>query len=145
DVFGNRNEKNVYTPATGWVTTGYAPEGWNPALPAPVGLENFNSWAVLNADGSLRSRNILGDKVDQLLARVDQTGATNPAGVYWILTDHLNSVRGILDSTGAIADAIKYDSYGNIDVSSELDPTYRGLYAWTGREIDVETNLQYNR
>src|SRR5207302_7499929 len=40
-------------------------------------------------------------------------------------------------------DAIAYDGYGNI--TSETDPAYRGRYAWTGREIEVETGLQYNR
>src|SRR5262249_43524032 len=40
-------------------------------------------------------------------------------------------------------DAIGYDAFGNI--ISETDSTKRGRYAWTGRELDTETGLQYNR
>jgi RHS repeat-associated protein len=54
-------------------------------------------------------------------------------------------VRGVLDSSGAFLDALSYDANGNIDTGSELDNTQRGHYAWTGREFDVETQLQYNR
>lgn len=42
-----------------------------------------------------------------------------------------------------VQDAITYDAWGNI--TGETNPSARGLYAWTGREIDVETGLQYNR
>ena len=45
----------------------------------------------------------------------------------------------------AVKDSIQYDAFGNIDTSTELDSAYRGRYAWTGRELDVETGLQYNR
>ena len=34
---------------------------------------------------------------------------------------------------------------GNIDTGTELDTGDRGRYAFTGREFDVETQLQYNR
>ena len=41
------------------------------------------------------------------------------------------------------ADALTYDAYGNI--LTETDASQRGRYAWTGRELDAETGLQYNR
>jgi RHS repeat-associated protein len=47
------------------------------------------------------------------------------------------------NNTGAVQDAITYDSYGNI--TNQTNPAYLGRYAWTGREFDVETDLQYNR
>ena len=40
-------------------------------------------------------------------------------------------------------DGIAYDAFGNI--TSETNTANRGLYAWTGRELDAETGLQYNR
>jgi len=40
-------------------------------------------------------------------------------------------------------DEIDYDAFGNI--VSETSPANRGLYAYTGREFDVETQLQFNR
>ena len=49
----------------------------------------------------------------------------------------------ILDGDGHVLDALTYDAYGNI--LTETDPTQRGRYAWTGRELDAETGLQYNR
>jgi RHS repeat-associated protein len=39
-------------------------------------------------------------------------------------------------------DTLKYDGFGNI--ISETNSAYRGRYAWTGRELDVEDGLQYN-
>ena len=117
--------------------TRFAYDGFNPAKPPPVGTENFDVFAVLDGSSSLTSRNLHGDKVDQPLARIDGSTA------YWPLGDHLGSVRKIIDNTGAVKDAIVYDAYGNI--VSETDSTKRGMYSWTGREIDVETGLQYNR
>ena len=74
---------------------------------------------------------------------MDQTGASNPNGAYWLLLDRLNSTRDVLDGTGALVDALAYDGFGKIK-AGEIDSTYRGGYAWTGREIDVETDLQWN-
>ena len=117
--------------------TRFAYDGWNPGKPVPVGTENFDIWGVLDGGSSLTSRNLHGDRVDQPFARID---STTP---YWNLTDNLGSVRKVIDNTGVVKDAIVYDAFGNI--VSETDSTKRGLYSWTGREIDVETGLQYNR
>ena len=50
----------------------------------------------------------------------------------------------VLDSGGNIKDALVYDAYGNITYEADVTGTYRGEYAWTGRQLDVETGLQYN-
>ena len=34
--------------------------------------------------------------------------------------------------------------YGNITYEADVTGTYRGEYAWTGRQLDVETGLQCN-
>jgi RHS repeat-associated protein len=115
----------------------YAIDGWNPAKQAPVGLEDFDVFAETNGIGSLTTRYVRGDNVDQLFGRVDATG------VNWTLTDHLGSVRDVIGNNGTVKDSIAYDAYGNI--TSETNAANRGLYAWTGRELDVETGLQYNR
>ena len=142
DVFGNRVETDVTISGTTTVTK-FAIDGWNPAKSNPVGNEDYDVWADLNGDGSLATRYLRGDNVDQLLGRVDVIGGTGTG--YWTLTDNLGSVRDVIDNTGTIKDSLQYDSFGNIDTSPELDPTYRGRYAYTGREFDVETQLQYNR
>jgi RHS repeat-associated protein len=140
-LFGNRNEKDV-TDGSGTTVTRFALDGWNPANPAGVGTENFNVLADLDGSSSLITRYLHGDKVDQLLARID---LGSPNATYWTLTDRLGSVRDVLDNGGVIKDSLRYDGFGNIDLASETNAAFRGRYAWTGREIDVETGLQYNR
>jgi RHS repeat-associated protein len=107
----------------------------------PLGTENFDVWADLDANGSLITRYMHGDAIDEILARVDVAGAHT--GAFWYLTDDLGSTRAILDNTGVVKDAITYNAYGGI--TAETDSSYRGRYAWTGREIEVEVGLQYNR
>ena len=57
--------------------TKFAYDGWNPATPATVGNENFSVWADLSATGSLTTQYLYGDKVDQIIARVDSSGNAN--------------------------------------------------------------------
>jgi RHS repeat-associated protein len=140
DVFGNRSQKSVDNDGSGGgsaVVTRFAYDGWNPAKPPPIGLENFDIWGVFNGESSLTSRNFHGDRVDQPLAFVKSANA------YWYLTDQLGSIRKVLDNTAVVKDAIAYDGYGNI--TSETDPTKRGLYSHTGRERDEETRLNNHR
>ena len=86
----------------------------------------------------MTSRQLQGDGIDQHLAWVTS------GGQYWYLTDHLGSTRDVVDSSGTLKDSVAYDAYGNI-IGTELNPSYRGMYAWTGRQVDLETGLQYNR
>ncbi len=141
DAFGNRLETDVWTAATGTVVTKFALDGWNPAKGTPVGNENWDVVADLDGSGSLTTRYLRGDVVDQLLARLDKTGSTLTP--YGYLTDNLGSIRTVLDGNGHVVDSITYDAFGNI--TAETNAGERGRYAWTGRELDVETGLQYNR
>jgi RHS repeat-associated protein len=59
------------------------------------------------------------------------------------LPDRLGSLREVLDKDGVLKDALAYDGFGNI--TSESDPTWGGRYKYTGREWDVELELQYSR
>jgi RHS repeat-associated protein len=139
DALGNEAERDDYPTGTGSpVVTRYEVDGWNPALAGSTGNSRFNVFADLDGSNALQTRYVHGDKIDQLLARIDGAG-----NAYWTLTDRQGSVRDALDNTGTVKDAINYDAFGNI--ISESSSTYRGSYAWTGRELDVETDLQYNR
>jgi RHS repeat-associated protein len=144
DVFGNRVEKTVdddrVAPSSP-VVMRFAIDGWNPAKPTPVGNENFDVFADLNGSNELLTRYMRGDEVDQLFGRVDKDDSTLSG--YSYLTDHLGSIRDIIDNTGAVKDSLTNDAFGN--ATSETDASYRGRYAWTGREMDTETGLQYNR
>jgi len=140
DAFGNRTEKIVDADGAGGgaaVTTKFAIDQWNPAKPSPIGTENADVWGDAVGGSSLTTRYVRGDVVDQLLARIDGSTAR------WYVTDHLGSIRKVLDNSGVVKDAITYDAWGNI--LTETDANERGRYAWTSREIDVETALQYNR
>ncbi len=79
--------------------------------------------------------------------RVRQIDAMEPEAVLrdvGFLSSAGAAVRDVLDNSGNVKDAITYDGWGNI-LSGETNPAYRGNYAWTGRMLDVETGLQYNR
>jgi RHS repeat-associated protein len=140
DPYGSRLQKAVDSNGDGVVDTTerYALDGWDPAKPAAVGTENWDVWADLDGSSSLTTRYVHGDAVDQLFARIGSTGTAA-----WILTDHLGSVVGVTDGSGVLKDKLAYDGFGNI--TSESDATWGGHYKWTGRQLDTETQLQYNR
>ena len=48
-----------------------------------------------------------------------------------------------MDSTGAVENHLTYDAFGN--VTSETDDTVDHVCAYTGRDRDEESDLQYNR
>ena len=43
----------------------------DPAKAGSTGTSDFDVWAVLNSSGNLQTRNLSGDGIDQILARVD--------------------------------------------------------------------------
>jgi RHS repeat-associated protein len=95
---------------------------------------------VFAFDGSdaLTNRYLQGPMVDQILADEDDTG-----DVLWALTDNLGSVRDLVENDGTVANHITYDAYGNI--TSETATSVDHIYAFTGRERDEESDLQFNR
>src|SRR5262249_42033597 len=126
DAFGNRLEKDAYTSSPGTTTvTHFAYEG-------------NDLWADLNGGNALQTRYLHGDAVDELFGRIASGGAAA-----WYLPDRLGSVRDLTDASGAVTDHLSYDPFGN--VLSETNPAAGGRFKFTGRELDVETGLQYNR
>lgn len=141
DAFGNRAQKSVDADGAGAgaaVVTNYALDGWKRAASDTIGLANWDVWAELDTNGSLTTRYVRGDTVDQVFARVEANGDS-----FWLLGDQQNSIRDILGQDALVKDSIAYDAFGNI--TFETDPTYRGYYTYTSREFDVETALQFNR
>ncbi|XZE36951.1 RHS repeat-associated core domain-containing protein [Pirellulaceae bacterium SH501] len=95
--------------------------------------------AVTDASGDITHRMLHGPAVDQILAiEEDATGE-----VLWGLTDHLGSIRDIVDNDGNVENHIVYDAFGN--VVSETDAAIAFLYGFTGRERDEESGLNYHR
>ncbi|MCE9534651.1 MAG: hypothetical protein K8T89_26550, partial [Planctomycetes bacterium] len=144
DVWGNRIGKSVDADGDGTtdspVSTKFALDGWNPAKSSPVGLENYDVWADIAPDGSLKTHYVRDDKVDGLFSRIDYVGGSGTPA--WYLTDSLGSMRDVVNSSGAVIDAIRYDAFGGMTQSNAAS---LGRYAWTGREVEVEIAMQLNR
>jgi RHS repeat-associated protein len=137
DVFGNRVETDVYKPSTGTVTTKFAYDGWNPAKAGATGTSGFDVWGEMNTSGILTARYLDGDGIDQVFGRFDTLGA------FWMLADHLGSVRTVLNGGGGVQDELTYDAFGN--VTAEANATYRGRYTYTSQAYDTETGLLEER
>ncbi len=144
DAFGNQIEEDVTQSGT-TTTTKYVMDGWDPALAGTTGNSKWNVAADVTG-GSLTTRYLRGDAVDQLLAELAFNGTSFTPD--WTLTDIRGSVRSVIDNSGTVLDAINYGAFGNIITSgaqAETNSADRGRYAWTGQELDVQTGLQYNR
>ncbi len=92
-------------------------------------------------DGSgveLDMRYLHGAGIDEVLAQEDSDG-----NVTWFLTDHLGTIRDLVDNSGDVVNHLTYDSYGN--VVSETNATVDSRYRFTGREWDEEIELYYYR
>jgi RHS repeat-associated protein len=80
---------------------------------------------------------LFGNGVDQIEA--DESNGN----VLWALTDHLGSVRDVVDDSGTVLNHIVYDAFGG--VTSQTDESVVFKYGYTAREFDAESGLQYNR
>jgi RHS repeat-associated protein len=80
-------------------------------------------------------RALVGPAVDQVLADSASTGA-----VAWYLADENNTVRDVIDNTGAALDHIVYGAFGNI--ASETHPAVTLLGAFEGQPLDRATGLE---
>ncbi|GIW91989.1 MAG: hypothetical protein KatS3mg110_0030 [Pirellulaceae bacterium] len=61
----------------------------------------------------------------------------------WALSDHLGTVRDLIDSTGNVVNHLRYEAFGRI--TSETNAAVDFLFAYTGRERDEESGLFYYR
>jgi RHS repeat-associated protein len=93
---------------------------------------------TFDGEANQTERFLHGTQIDQVLAQENANGE-----VLWALTDHQNSVRVVLDGDGKIVNQISYDSFGQITNETHSDVDFR--FGYTGRELDAETGLYYNR
>jgi RHS repeat-associated protein len=101
-----------------------------------------------DADGSappqLSHRYLHGPAVDMILADEQISVPGEPGEVLWPLTDHLGSVRDVIDSDGNIVTHFVYNSFG--EILDETNPEIYFRFTFTGRERDIETpDLMYYR
>jgi RHS repeat-associated protein len=97
-----------------------------------------NPYADFDGSGSLTTRYLYGLAIDQILARIGASGVVD-----WYLTDHLGSVRQLVQSDGTVLDQINYDSFGQI--LSETDATAGDRFKFTAREWDGLVGEYYYR
>jgi RHS repeat-associated protein len=90
-----------------------------------------------DGDGDVEERYLHGVQVDQVLAG-DVNGTTQ-----WYLSDQQGSVRTVISSSGSVVKQVEYDGFGNI--VSDSAPSVELRYAYTGRDTDADTGLQFNR
>jgi RHS repeat-associated protein len=128
DVFGNRIQKAVDADGDGPQTT----------VIIKFAYEGPNAWADLDSAGSLTTRRLYLEAVDSVFAKVGSSGNED-----WYLTDRLGSVRDIANSSGSIINHLDYGAFGK--VTNETQPSNGDRYAFTARERDTETGLNYYR
>jgi RHS repeat-associated protein len=82
---------------------------------------------------------LFGNGIDQIEADEQVTTGTT----LWALTDHLGSVRDVVDNSGTDVNHIVYDSFGNITSQSNSSVVFK--FGYTGREFDEESGQYYYR
>lgn len=96
-----------------------------------------NPIAVVDVSGNVLERRLYGRGIDEALAS-ERGGSTR-----WLLTDHLGSVRDVVDDSGTVLNHYVYDSFGSI--VDELDPFFVNEIRYTSRSFDVLSGFQYSR
>ncbi|HLH56260.1 MAG TPA: PKD domain-containing protein [Verrucomicrobiae bacterium] len=102
-------------------------------------LDRDNAWADADGGtGAISARYLLGNRTDEMLARF-----WPGRGVDWYLGDNLGTVRDVVSSSGAVANHVEYDAFGQVLSQSAVDLGDRFLFA--GREWDADSGLYYFR
>ncbi len=92
-----------------------------------------NPYIDFDGSGTLTQRYLTNpNALSQFYGQVSASGT-----VQWFLTDNINSIRLVVDSSGNVLDAITYDPYGNILNQTNAANAPRFLY--TGAAVDSLT------
>jgi RHS repeat-associated protein len=92
---------------------------------------------VTDGGGNETEHYLYGLNVDQVLA------ADSATGMLWALADRLGSIDTLTDADGNVLDERTFDSFGRL--LSESNPSVSFRYGYTGRELDLESGLDYYR
>jgi RHS repeat-associated protein len=92
---------------------------------------------IFDQNGNVSHRYLFGAGIDQIEA--DESNGS----VLWALTDHLGSVRDVVDNAGVAQNHVVYDAFGGVTSQTNSSVVFR--YGYTARELDAESGLQYNR
>jgi RHS repeat-associated protein len=127
DALGHRLNRSLSLPGPSNTTT------------ERYGYDGEDVWADLDGSNNLVTRRLFGPGTDQVVARITASGGA----AAWYLSDRQGSVTKIVGAIGGVIDTLTYDGFGK--VTSESFPNKGDRYAYTGRERDIVTGLQYNR
>ena len=122
DAFGRRVQK-AFTQNSSTTTTNYLYDG-------------VSSIQDVDQNGNVLARYEQSSNLDEPLAEL-RSGTTS-----YYQADGIGSITSLSSSTGVLANAYTYDSFGNLTASTG-SLTNRFLY--TGRELDSETGIYYYR
>jgi RHS repeat-associated protein len=123
---------------------GYDPQGIRVFKEDSQGRTNYliDQVSVLAEYTALGSKkawyNSNPQRIDEILSQV-QT-----AGKFYHLVDGLGSVTGLVNQAQAKVAAYTYDVYGAL-TDQQVQPGIQNPYLFTGRELDRDSELQYNR
>ena len=79
-------------------------------------------------------------QVDQLLFQEQVSSTSSPGTLYTAITDHLQSVREAVNTSGTSVGHVNYDSFGRrVSVTGTVP-----AFGYTGKLFDGSTGLQYN-
>ena len=100
--------------------------------------DGSNPYMDFNGSGTLTERYLTNpNALSQFYGQVSAGGT-----VQWFLTDNINSIREVVDSSGNSLDAIAYDPWGTILSQSNAANAPRFLY--TGGAYDPITGMYTN-
>jgi RHS repeat-associated protein len=125
DVFGNLVEEDITQGSTTVIKFAYN-----------LVSGNGNSWADLNSSNQVQTRREYLDAMDAVFARIASDGTEA-----WYLTDHLGSVRGLMNNSGSLVDTLTTDAWGNI--TSESSPSTGDRFKFGGGQWDATIALEH--
>jgi RHS repeat-associated protein len=102
-------------------------------------LDRVSVLAVYDGNNTKRAwYNHNPQRIDEILSQIQ------PAGKLYHLVDGLGSVYGLVNEGQVKVASYSYDAYGAL-TSAEVQPGIVNPYLFTGRELDGDSGLQYNR
>ena len=111
-------------------------------------IQDGSQIALQFTDEDLTARYLWSAGVDQLLAQEVITPGQSTGETQWTLTDHLGSIRDLVDTDSLVIDHAIYDAFGNVldgpTSQPDGDKAIDSLFGFTGRPVDEHTNLQNN-
>ncbi|MDR2704947.1 MAG: hypothetical protein LBC02_04130, partial [Planctomycetaceae bacterium] len=94
-----------------------------------------DGWQIIlqfdNKESKLAHRYLWGTKQDELICDNNN----------WMLGDHLNTIRDIVQSDSNVVDHLEYNSFGKLISETENDLLF---FAYTGKLTDKSSELQWN-